>query len=255
MTTEARVDSPCNGCTQCPCPGKYTATIEGVGEIPSYTGGFPSPIAVWYVPKDAGELTKVFLSPAELRGWVREAADYEGVPLEIAAVILQQENAPEAPTWRKLGQVGERNLTTFLAILDEALFDLVPDTFADGSSGLPNLRRPTLRDAARYIEETYCKPILPDEVKNRLLGWNQDTRIPGDDVKADLYYMTGHIRQLIDRITGKRCYDGPLTPDQIERVFAAYNGSGEKAKKYGRDAMGRLRRAAAGTESLYFYQK
>lgn len=256
MADNCRIDLPSNSCKQCQCPGKYATTIDGLSPINSYHGNFPSPLNVmWYTPKDLGETTKTYFPPSEIRMWVRDAADYEGVPLELAAVILQQENGPNATTWQKVGQFGERTLTTFLAIVDEELFDLVPDRLSGGSSGLANLSRATLRDAAKYIEETYCKPILPDSVKYRLLGWNQDTRIPGDDLKADLYYMTGHVRQLIDRITGVKCYDGPLTLEQVERICAAYNGSGEAARKYGRDAVERLRKAAAKETPLFFYER
>lgn len=261
MAGDSQIDSPRAGCRQCPCPGEYTATFDGLGPIASYRGKFPSPLPLmWYVPTDVGEATRIHFPASEIRGWLRDAAHYEGVPLELAAVILQQENGPNATGWQKVGQFAERSGTTFLVILDEMLFDLVPDqvaghNLAGGSSGIANLSRATLRDAARYIETTYCRPILPDHVKYRLLGWNQDTRIPGDDLKADLYYMTGHLRQLIDRITGTLCYSGPLTLDQVERILAAYNGSGPAARKYGRDAMHRLRQAAAGKVPLYFYER
>ena len=60
--------------------------------------------------------------------------------------------------------------------------------------------------------------------------------------------------QLVDRITGKKCYQGPLTKEQIERIAAAYNGSGPMAEKYGQDAMLVLQKAESGETPLYFYE-
>lgn len=96
---------------------------------------------------------------------------------------------------------------------------------------------------------------MPDDVRYRLLGWDQDTRIPGDDWKADLYYTAAHLRQLIDRVKGQKKYYGPLTMQDIEKVAAAYNGSGALAEKYGKDAIRTLRNAAAGKSPLYFYER
>jgi hypothetical protein len=91
-------------------------------------------------------------------------------------------------------------------------------------------------------------------VRDRVLGWKQDTRIQGDDLKSDLYYMTAHLRQLIDRVTGTKKYSGPLTMEQVEKVAAAYNGSGPMAEKYGKDAINRLKTAVGGGTPLYFYE-
>ena len=81
-----------------------------------------------------------------------------------------------------------------------------------------NLSRNTLRDAAHYVEANYKKQVLPAHVRDRVLGWKQDTRIQGDDLKSDLYYMTAHLRQLIDRVVGKMRYSGPLTLEQVEKL-------------------------------------
>ena len=255
MPADDSITNPCASCKQCPCPGQYTAQIEGLGPIPSYTGGFPSPLPLmWYVPEDVEEAFTVYFPPSTIRGWIRQAADYHGVPYVLTAVILQQENAPEAPRWKQVGQFAERSLTTLAAIVDEALGDIVPDKISGGSSGIANISRATLRDAANYIERTYCRTVLPEDVRRRLLGWSQDTRIQGDDLKSDLYYMTAHLRQLIDRVMGQPCYNGPLTLEQVKKVAAAYNGSGPLAVKYGEDALRRLQRAAAGQTPLYFYE-
>ena len=106
-----------------------------------------------------------------------------------------------------------------------------------------------------YTENYYCKNPLPDDVRYRLLGWDQDTRIPGDDWKADLYYCAAHLRELIDRITGTRCHNSVLTLEEVEAIFTAYNGSGAAAQKYGADAMDKLREAQSGDTTLYFYEK
>jgi hypothetical protein len=66
--------------------------------------------------------------------------------------------------------------------------------------------------------------------------------------------MCAHLRQLIDRIMGTIPYRGALNLGQIEKICAAYNGSGPLAKKYGKDAIKRLDKAANGEEPLYFYE-
>lgn len=233
-----------------------TTYITGLGSVPSYTGEFPAPLRLmWYVPANWREVFKLWYSATEIRGWIRQAAEYHDVPLELVAVILQQENAPTASTARQVLQFGERSAQTLAAWADEVALDLVPDRIAGGSAGIANLSRATLRNAARYIETVYRIPVMPNEVRVRLLGWGQDTRIQGDDLRGDLYYMTAHLRELIDRITGRQRYHGPLTLDQVERIAAAYNGSGPLARQYGRDALDRLRRAASGREWLYFYER
>ena len=229
-------------------------SIQGLGHIPSYTGDLPSPLQLmWYAP-EGGELLKMHYPDSEIRGWVRDAAAYNDVPHELMAVVLQQENAPSASTLHQILQFGERSLTTFAAILDQLPGGPVPDALAGGSSGIANMKRDTLQSGARYIESTYWRPALPDDVRYRALGWDQDTRIPGDDLKADLYYASGVMRQLIDREMGTG-YQGPLTLEQTQRIIASYNGSGPLANKYGEDAMNTLQQAAQGGAPLYFYEK
>jgi hypothetical protein len=138
-------------------------TIEGLGTVPSYTGPFPSPLPVmWYVPANAKELFKIHFPASEIRGWVRDAAAYHDVPHALAAVILQQENGPNATAFQKVGQFIERSATTFFAIVDDAALGLVPDKLSGGSAGIANLSRNTLRDAANYVESTTarrcCRP-------------------------------------------------------------------------------------------------
>jgi len=251
----------------CPCTGQENSTILGLSDISSYRGDFPSPLQVmWYAP-ESSELLSTKIPDREIRSWIKDAAEYHGIPHAMLAVILQQENNPNASLGLQAAQFGERTLTTFLAVTDELLFDLVPDkmpswspikagkSIASGSSGFANMSRPTLRAAAAYTENMYCRNPMPDDVRYRLLGWDQDTRIPGDDWKADLYYCAAHIRQLIDRITGKTCHNDGLTREQVAAVFGAYNGSGPAARKYGSDAMKKLTDAEQGKTTLFFYEK
>ncbi len=235
--------------------GLEKTEIVGIDEIPSYTGEFPSPLKMmWYVPK-GDEVLKVKYSAKEIRSWIKDAAEYHDVPQELLAVILQQENGPNATNFQKVGQFAERSITTFAAILDKALFDIVPDKISGGSSGFANMSRATLEDAAKYTEEVYGKNALPDNVRYRAMGWDQDTRIPGDDWKADLYYSAAHLRQLIDRVMGQKEFKGKLTISDVEKITAAYNGSGPLAEKYGKDAVKVLTNAATGKGKLYFYQR
>ncbi|WP_208300459.1 hypothetical protein [Prosthecobacter fusiformis] len=233
--------------------------IVGIGKIKSHTGAIPSPLKLWWYVPENNEWADIIIPDEKIRSWIKSAAEYQDVPLEIMAVILQQENGANATGAQKFIQFGERTVTTGLQVADEWLFDLVPDrafgvAVADGSSGIANLQRPTLRDAASYSEKSLKRPPLPDDVRYRIFGWDQDTRISGDDVKADLYYQAAHIRQLIDRITGVPGYVGNLTLDQVRSVIRSYNGSGKKANKYADDGMKKLLDAADGRSPLYFYQ-
>lgn len=239
----------------CPCTGKEKSHIIGLKDIESYKGNFSSPLQVmWYVPKN-NEILKSHITDSEIRRWIKNAATYHGIPHVLLSVILQQENGPNATTFQKLGQFAERTITTFSAIVDEHLGDIVPDSIAGSSSGFANMSRSTLRSAAKYTEEKYGKNPLPNSVRYRLLGWDQDTRIPGDDWKSDLYYCAAHLRQLIDRVTGRICHNGSLTLQQLKKVIYSYNGSGPLAEKYASDAMKTLADAARGKAKLYFYEK
>lgn len=240
---------------KCPCSGTENTTISGLNPIMSYTGNLHSPLPVmWYVPgKD--EPIRLYIHDNEIRQWVRQAASYHKIPHILLAVILQQENGPNATTTQKVLQFTERSLTTFAAILDSALFDVVPDNIAGGSTGFANMSRNALQSAAIYSEKMYGRPPLPDSVKYRILGWNQDTRVSGDDWKADLYYCAAHLRQLIDYVTNRACHNGSISLSELEKVIAAYNGSGPLANKYAKDAMKLLSDATTGKAKLYFYEK
>jgi len=238
-----------------PCMGTEKSSVPDSDKINSYKGDFKSPLQVmWYVPEN-DEVLKSHFPDSEIRSWIKDAADYHGIPHSMLAVILQQENNPNASGGLQVLQFGERTLTTFSAIIDEYLFDLVPDKISKGSSGFANMSYNTLRHAAEYTEQKYGKNPMPDDVRYRLLGYDQDTRIPGDDWKADLYYCAAHIRELIDRTTGQKCHSGELTMQQVKEVFKAYNGSGPKAEQYASDAMDKLKGAINGDVTLYFYEK
>lgn len=237
-----------------PPPQCKKTTLTGIGEIPSYKGDLPSPLQVmWYAP-EGSELLKIHYPDSEIRSWVQDAAAYHDVPPEMLATILQQENSPSSSKFQQFLQFGERSVTTFSAIIDELFGDIVPDSISGGSSGIANMKRETLRNAAKYVESTYDRPVLPEDVRYRAFGWNQDTRIPGDDLKADLYYASAVLRQLIDKEMGAN-YCGPINPKQAEKIMASYNGSGPLAEEYGKDAITALHNAAEGKGHLYFYEK
>lgn len=259
--TLARTNSPIPGPLshkiagrKCPCSGMENTTISGLSPISGYSGNLPSPLPLmWYVPgKD--EPLRLYIDDKEIRQWVREAAAYHKIPQILLAVILQQENGPNATTTQKVLQFTERSLTTFSAIMDNLLFDIVPDKIAGGSTGFANMSRNALQNAAIYSEKMYGRPPLPGSVKYRIFGWNQDTRVSGDDWKSDLYYCAAHLRQLIDFVTNRICHNGSISISELEKVIAAYNGSGPLAKKYAKDAMKLLSDAASGKATLYFYE-
>ena len=239
----------------CQCSGTEVTQIYGYDSIPSYSGDIPSPFPLMpYVP-EAHEAFKIYFPASEIRSWVRSAAEYHGIPHVLLAVIIQQENWPKAGTLLKIAQFVERTLTTISAITDELIFDLFPDRVSASSSGLANMSRATLRNAVKYIEFNYNKPPMPPEVQYRIFDYNQDTRIPGDDWKADLYYCAAHLRELIDRVTGQLCHNAKVDKVQLRDIISAYNGSGKDARKSGRDAIALLERADKGTDYLYFYEK
>lgn len=249
------IDAPAVDVPQCPCTGAEISTIVGLGTIPSYTGDFPSPLQVmWYTPSGSEPL-RVTVPDSEIRSWIKQAAEYHRIPHVLLAVILQQENSPRATGTQKFLQFGERSVTTAASILDDWLWDIVPDKVSGGSSGFANMSRAALRDAARYSQRMYNRPPIPNNVRYRILGYDADTRHSGDDWRSDLYYCAAHLRQLIDRVTGRRCHNGELSLAQLERVIGAYNGSGPLAAKYARDAMKLLNDAASGTATLYFYEQ
>lgn len=237
------------------CTGREKSTIAGLPKIASYKGDFPSPLQVmWYAP-ETREIFKLKISDTEIRRWIKSAAAYHGIPHVLLAIILQQENGPNGTTFQKVGQFAERSITTFGAIVDKHLWGIFPDAIASGSSGFANMSRAALVDAAEYTERQYGKNPLSNEARYRAFGWDQDTRVSGDDFRADLYYCAAHLRQLIDRVTGSPRHNGPITMSQLRAVIKAYNGSGPMAEKYADDAMKLLQGAISGSAKLYFYEE
>jgi hypothetical protein len=229
------------------------ATLSGFRRVPPYTGDLPSPLQVmWYVPQGLSDA--FYVSDREIRGWVDDAARYHGVPTELLAAILGNENGSRGSTVRQLLQFGERTATTAADIADRVLFGIVPDRVAGSSSGIGNMSRRALLGAVDYVQRVLGRAVIPDEVANRVFGWRQDTRISGDDLRADLYYSAAHVRELIDRVTRTRNYGGGLTRDQVRDVAAAYNGSGNAARRYGEEAVAKIEAAASGGRPLYFFQ-
>jgi len=245
--------------------------ISGYPSIPSAKGkALPLPPGLYpHVRESFLDPSDYILTADELRAWVREAATYHDVPPELLALILQQENNPDAPGWRRFLQRFERLIGTMATIANETplVGNLVPDGIGDNATGIGNIKRSTIEGtddsegaanysegAANYIERVYNRPILPDEVKDTALPFlHRDQRIGGVDMQSDLYYVSAHLRQLLDRIAGNgKPYKGPLTRELIEKVATAYNGSGQKAEKYGRDAVQLLEKAAKGEKQLVF---
>lgn len=243
-----------NATTKIKCFGNENVVIEDLGEIDSYNGEFPSPLQIinYILSKGDPYISYFYISDSTIRKWIKEAAQYHGIPHVMLSIILQQENAPNSSKWRQFLQFGERSLQTTAAIIDEILW--VPDKIADGSSGFMNMRRPTLKGVIDYYKENYIKDIIPNDVRFRVFNLDTHTGIPGFDWKTDLYYGAAHIRELIDRVKG-RCSDGKISLEDVEKIFISYNGSGLVAEKYGKDAINLLNNAVLKKQTLFFYEK
>jgi hypothetical protein len=195
------------------------------------------------------------VSSKTIRQWVKEAADYHGIPHLLLAVILQQENGPNATELQKFMQFSERIATSMSNVWDEILYDLVPDRLAGGSTGIPNMTRTTLRNTVDYTQTTYGRHPVPLFERHRVFGDGTLPDLPGFDWKIDLYYAAAHLRQLICMVTDQICHSDTLNAEQVEKVFALYNGKGDAAMKYGKDAMSRIEKSRSGKQDLVFYEK
>ncbi|MGO7121514.1 SpvB/TcaC N-terminal domain-containing protein [Rhizobium johnstonii] len=234
-----------------------SAYVAWNNNLEGYSGTLPAPLEMMGAREDLPPRA----SSSTLRSWVREAAAYQKIPLEITSVLLQQENAPSASLLRKVLQFEERQITTALQVWDLALFDLIPDRipgtgkrFTGGSTGIANLSRQTLLDAVSYSENKLGRPAFPKSAQRDRLGFHVDTRIAGIDKKADIFYQAALVRQLIDRAKHAPDYEGPLTIEDVRTVFRSYNGSGGAAQKYASDAVDKLIGASEGRTVLYFYE-
>lgn len=251
---------------------KQTEYIKDLGFIPSYLGEFPSPLPLmWYAPTQK-ELentitNKNFKIPAStIRGWVKDASTYHNIPQELLAALLQNENPIRqegvAGFLHNAGQYFERSGTTFLQIIDDKAWNIIPDKIGDtriasGSSGIGNLTRDNLRVAVQYTKDMYNKEIIPADVRFRESGYDSDTRISGDDLKSDLYYTAAYVRRLIDIIKEEDHQHDGLTIEQAEKVLTLYNGplDRESAKDYGKRGMNHIFNAQKGISYLYFYEQ
>ena len=195
------------------------------------------------------------VSSKTVREWVKDAAEYHGIPHLLLAVILQQENGPSATELQKILQFSERIITNMANVWDEILLDFIPDKISRGSTGISNMSSATLKNTAIYTQKTYGRHPVPSGEQQRAFGDTTLPDLPGLDWKHDLYYAAAHIRQLIHQVTNQVCHSGILTKEQMIEVFSLYNGKGNAAAKYGNDAMLKITKALNQEDSLFFYEK
>jgi len=188
-----------------------------------------------------------------VRKWVKDACSYHKIPHILLALILQNENNPNAPEWRKAAQFAERSITTAAFVIDKLIF-IVPNKISKGSLGLANVSDKALQDGVEGSINKYGRPPIPSTILRNIFGMNKDTRVSGDDWRNDLYYAAAHLRFLIDREL-RNCYNGTMSYSDLHKVIAAYNGSGIEAKKYADNAIANLNLAISGKGTLYFYEK
>ena len=241
-------------------------TLQSLGPIPSYRGRLPSPFPMMHYKPAFGEPSGRSVNQRQIRRWAKDASKYHEIPYEMLAVVLQQENAPNAGFLHKLMQFGERSSQAHIqdlnkrfgnpiGKLDALLGNAIPDGVYRGSSGLMNMSLNTLKGAAEHSERFHKRPPVPERLRIRQGGYDSDTRIPGADWRSDLYYGAAHIRELFDRYRQPWRPGQPLDLEIARKVFSGYNGSGIDADKYGDDAMRLLRGAALGKRNLYFYEQ
>lgn len=235
----------------CECSGNETVSYIDEHLIPSFNKPFKSPVRLYWmnIHKDIG----IFIDDSEVRTWVRDACAYHKIPHILLALILQNENNPNAPGWRKAAQFAERTITTASNIVDKLIF-IIPDKVSKGSSGLANVSDKALIDGVNNSLKKYCRPPIPTSIVKNIIGLSTDTRISGDDWRNDLYYAAAHLRYLIDRDLGN-CYHGTISLLQLKMIIKAYNGSGPEAEKYAINALKNLELALANKGTLYFYEK
>ncbi|WP_312057095.1 hypothetical protein [Acinetobacter courvalinii] len=250
-STTPKTDKSIKSIILCECTGSETATYIDESKIPSFNKPFKSPIKLYWmnIHKDVG----LFIDDSEIRKWVRDACNYHKIPHILLALILQNENNPNAPGWRKSAQFAERTITTAANIVDKVIF-IVPDKVSKGSSGIANVSDKALIDGVQNSLKKYCRPPIPSSIVKNIIGLSTDTRISGDDWRNDLYYAAAHLRYLIDRELGN-CFNGAMTTEQLKKVIKAYNGSGPEAEKYANNALANLNLAITGKGTLYFYEK
>lgn len=243
----------------CKCSGQEKVTYFDEDNIPSYSGDIKSPLGImWFYP--SGDT--VIVSDTDIRKWVKDACEYHKIPHILLALILQNENYPEASIFTKIGQFGERTVQTTIKIIDSKIgFSNYLENYPRvvqairGSSGITNISDQALYDGVKHSIEQYGRPPIPTSIRQMIFGIiDTDSRIPGDDWRNDLYYAAAHIRYLIDRELGE-CYSGILSDQELNKIIYSYNGSGKNAEKYAQAAMNNLILAKQGGGNLYFYEK
>ena len=235
-STTLQADKSVKKIVLCECTGHEVAQFVDENRIPSFHGDIKSPIKLYWIAPRAENI--IFINDSDLRKWVKEACEYHKIPHILLALILQNENNPNTPYWRRVAQFGERSITTAANAID-LIISIIPDKVSKGSSGIANVSDKALFDGVENCIKKYGRPPIPTSVKKDILGLNTDTRISGDDWRNDLYYAAAHLRFLIDREL-KPCFNGTLSYDDLKKVIKAYNGKGKDAEKYAENAMANL---------------
>lgn len=249
----------------CKCTGQEKVTFVDEDKVPSYSGVLKSPLSIiWVYPR---EDVKFITSPSDIRKWVKDACEYHKIPHVLLALILQNENYPEASLDTQILQFGERSLQTSFKIIDswtnftnylEPFSDneLVKGTikFVRGSSGIANVSDNALNDGVKHCIEKYARPPIPSSVARTIFGINTDSRISGIDWRNDLYYAAAYLKFLIDKNFGD-CFSSELSYNMLYTILRAYNGPGDSSKTYADDAMQILNLAISQKGVLYFYEK
>jgi len=178
-----------------------------------------------------------------LRAAVAKAASWTGVPGELLAAVLQNENSPKATDFNRTLQAMERGR-------DEALSAIGFDV----STGFGNVKPDTLDEAKGVFRKFYKWPILGSGVRD--VGQN-------DNTETDIYHAAAVLRDGLNkawsaggRSLNKQEYNkyeyypyfgGTVTEDVATRAMGHYNGWGDGAKKYGEDGLKRIQK-----QQLYF---
>lgn len=250
-STTPQTDKSIKKIVLCECTGHEVAKFIDENKIPSFNGAIKSPVKLYWIAPRIGNI--ITISDSDLRKWVKDACAYHKIPHILLALILQNENNPNAPYWRRVAQFGERSITTAANAID-LIISIIPDKVSKGSSGIANVSDKALLDGVESSIKKYGRPPIPTSVKMDILGLNTDTRISGDDWRNDLYYAAAHLRFLIDREL-KPCFNGTLSHEDLKKIIKAYNGKGKEAEKYAENAMANLKLGIQKKGNLYFYEK
>lgn len=237
----------------CKCTGQEKVTFVDEDKVPSYSGEIKSPLKIVFT-SPRNDNNNIPITDSQIRNWVRNSCEYHKIPYVLLALILQNENYPMTTNWRKLAQFTERSITTYTNMLDEQLFDVIPDVISKGSSGIANVGDKALKTGVKHSIENYARPPIPTSIVKDIFGNNTDSRISGLDWRNDLYYAAAYLRYLIDTKIGI-CYNGSLTKEQLYLILRAYNGPGSASIEYADRAINNLDNAIGGVDVLYFYEK